>query len=147
MVLVINHRRLPSLGDCDLSAQRQLHPPFPSLPSTKQTCFVPHEVMQTRQESTPELWRALMTSTFSDYLQRLPPMPVPLSMAMSLPPIFLTMASTDINSKDFLSILKRLLRSKGEHKLLAQLEGPTAIYVADILDNVGDHWTAASHET
>ena len=72
---------------------------------------------------------------------------MPATPPVSLPPIFSTLARVDPNSEEFLPILGLFLQDKGEHKLLAQLEGSAAVYVADILDKVRNHWGVASHET
>jgi len=64
----------------------------------------------------------------------------------SLPPLFSALARVEPTSEGFLPMLKQFLRSKGEHKLLAQMEGPTAVYVADILDKVREHRAVASCE-
>ena len=94
--------------------------------------------MQTRQELFLELLRPLIVSALSEHLQHPSRLPATPSMP-TIAPIFSTLASTDHNSREFLPILKLFLRSKGEHKLLAQLAGPAAAYVADILDKVCDH--------
>ena len=62
---------------------------------------------------------------------------------VSLPPLFLALARVKPTSREFPPMLELFLRSK-EHKLLARLEKSTAVCVADVLDEVRNHRTAAS---
>jgi len=65
---------------------------------------------------------------------------------MSLPPFFSALARVQPASSEFLPTLERFLRSRGEYELLAQLEPPTAVYAADVLDKVRDDRAAASRK-
>lgn len=86
-----------------------------------------------------------MADPLSDPLRTLPPALT--TPPTSLPPIFSTLATVDPNSEEFLPTLGLFLQNKGEHKLLEQLEGSAAVYVADILDKVRNYWAAESRET
>ena len=74
------------------------------------------------------------TRVTPDRPQDLPAMPA--TPRMPLPHLFSTLAKMDPSSKNFLPTLDLFLQSKEERKLLAQLEGPTAVYAANILDMV-----------
>jgi len=102
-----------------------------------------HEMIQTQGGAPPEPWR--VPTAFSLYFRE--PPAVLAAPSVFLPPLFSSLARVDPNSIEFRSILKQFLQSKEEHKVLAQLEGLAAVYVADILDKVCNHCATAPRET
>ena len=70
---------------------------------------------------------------------------MPTTLSMPLPFLLLVLSMVEPGSGVFLLMLEAFLRSKEGHKLLAQLRGPDAVYVADALDKVRKRATV-SHE-
>ena len=90
-------------------------------------------------------WWASTAHSLSDNLQNLQPMLA--TPPVSLPPVFSALARAEPDSQVFLPILETFLRSTREHELLTQLEGSAAVYVADVLDKVRNHFQAVSCES
>ena len=117
--------------------------PYPNTSETTQS-FPGQSQVQAWGGPPPEASRVLTAYSPPDHLQD--PPAVLAAPSVFLPPLFSSLARVDPNSIEFRSILKQFLQSKEEHKLLTQLEGLAAVYVADILDKVRNHCATAPRE-
>ena len=108
-----------------------VHPPFPS-------------TEQTRRDVLPWPLHISPTFTLSHYLED--HIAVPDVSSTSLPPLFSALIRVKPGAKEFLPTLESFLRDKREHELLAQLKGSAAVYVANTLDKVRNHFPAVYRE-